>query len=146
VITAEIDPLRDEGEAYANRLREAGVAVTSTRYMAVTHEFFGMTAVVDKAKQAVMEAAMGLRAAFGSAPAPAADTAQVPNVVGLSMEDAGVQIEAAGLFVSYNDMQGREKLGELFDRVAAGTVVSSLPAPGASVPRGSGVTLGVRAP
>jgi acetyl esterase len=144
VITAEIDPLRDEGEAYANRLREAGVAVTSTRYMGVAHEFFGMAAVLDKAKQAVMEAAMGLRAAYGTA--PAMNMAQVPNVIGLSMADAQVQIENAGLAVSYNDMQGREKLGDLFDQVAPGTVVSSLPAPSAAVARGSGVTLGVRAP
>jgi beta-lactam-binding protein with PASTA domain len=102
--------------------------------------------VVDKAKQAVMEAAMALRMAFGTASAPAAGTVQLPNVVGLSMADAKALIDAAGLFVSYNDLQSREKLGGLFDQVAGGTVVSSLPAPGASVPRGSGVMLGVRAP
>ncbi len=66
VITAEVDPLRDEGEAYAKRLGEAGVAVTSTRYAGVTHEFFGLAGVVDKAKQAVAEAAAGLKTAFGS--------------------------------------------------------------------------------
>lgn len=57
VITADIDPLRDEGQAYAQRLREAGVAVAATNYTNVTHEFFGMAAVVDKAKQAVQQAA-----------------------------------------------------------------------------------------
>nr|MDQ2997495.1 alpha/beta hydrolase [Chloroflexota bacterium] len=65
VITAEVDPLRDEGEAYAERLKAAGIPATLTRYMGVTHEFFSMAGVIDKAKQAVMEAAGGLRSAFG---------------------------------------------------------------------------------
>ena len=66
VILAQIDPLRSEGEAYAGRLREAGIAVTSTVYEGVTHEFFTMSAVVDKAQQAVAEAAAGLKSAFGT--------------------------------------------------------------------------------
>lgn len=65
VITADIDPLRSEGQAYAQRLSEAGIAVGATNYTNVTHEFFGMGAVVDKAKQAVSEAATGLRSGFG---------------------------------------------------------------------------------
>jgi acetyl esterase len=65
VITAEVDPLRDEGEAYAMRLKEAGINTTLTRYTGVTHEFFGMPAIVDKAKQAVGEAAGALKTAFG---------------------------------------------------------------------------------
>lgn len=64
VITADIDPLRSEGQAYADRLREAGSAVKFTNYTNVTHEFFGMGAVLDKAKQAVGEAAAGLRSGF----------------------------------------------------------------------------------
>lgn len=65
VITADIDPLRSEGQAYAQRLREAGATVRATNYTNVTHEFFGMGAVVNKAKQAVSEAAAGLRSGFG---------------------------------------------------------------------------------
>lgn len=64
IINAEIDPLRSEGEAYAEKLRAAGVAVDQTTYMGVTHEFFGMGAVVDKANQAVAQAAAGLQRGF----------------------------------------------------------------------------------
>lgn len=67
VILAQIDPLRSEGEAYAGRLREAGIAATSTVYAGVTHEFFTMSGVIDKAKQAVAEAAAGLKKAYGTA-------------------------------------------------------------------------------
>jgi acetyl esterase len=61
VITAEYDPLRDEGEAYAGRLREFGVAVQSTRYEGVAHEFFGLAGVVDKADRAVAETARWMK-------------------------------------------------------------------------------------
>ena len=64
VITAEFDPLRDEGEAYAKRLTDAGIAVQCTRYEGVTHEFFGLSGVVGKAKDAVEEAAAWLRLRF----------------------------------------------------------------------------------
>ena len=64
VITAQIDPLRSEGEEYADNLREAGVAVNYRNYDGVTHEFFGMGAVLDKAREAQQFAAEGLRQAF----------------------------------------------------------------------------------
>ncbi len=64
VILDEIDPLRSEGEAYAEKLEAAGVPVTATCYKGVTHEFFGMAAGVPEAKQAVEEAAGGLRMTF----------------------------------------------------------------------------------
>ena len=66
VITADIDPLRSEGAAYVQKLMDAGVVVDYRNYPGVTHEFFGMGAVLDDAKQAVAQAALGLRKAFGN--------------------------------------------------------------------------------
>jgi acetyl esterase len=66
VITAQIDPLRSEGQALADRLKDAGVAVDYKNYDGVTHEFFGMGAVVDAAKQAEQQAGEGLRRGFGN--------------------------------------------------------------------------------
>ncbi len=64
IIAAEIDPLRTEGMQYADKLKAAGVPVTYQMYKGVTHEFFGMGAVVDEAKQAEQLAADGLKGAF----------------------------------------------------------------------------------
>jgi acetyl esterase len=68
VITAEYDPLCDEGEAYARRLQAAGVRTTYSRYGGMTHGFFGMSAVLDKGKQALAEACTALRQTFAAKP------------------------------------------------------------------------------
>jgi acetyl esterase len=66
LITAEIDPLRSEGQEYASRLKESGVSVMHMDYPGVTHEFFGTGPVVDKANNAVEFAGSGLRSSFGA--------------------------------------------------------------------------------
>ena len=64
VITAEFDPLRDEGETYAKNLEAAGVPTTCTRYDGMIHGFFAMSGAVDKAGQAVSQAAAAMKEAF----------------------------------------------------------------------------------
>ena len=64
IITAEIDPLRSEGEALGKKLEEAGVKVHAKNYEGVTHEFFGMGTVVGDAKAAESAVADDLKDAL----------------------------------------------------------------------------------
>ncbi len=68
VITAEADVLRDEGEAYANKLRAAGVPVVATRYQGIIHDFVMLNALrgTDAADAAISQAADYLRRALHS--------------------------------------------------------------------------------
>jgi acetyl esterase/lipase len=68
VITGEADVLRDEGEAYAAKLRAAGVAVTTVRYAGITHDFVMLNALrgTQAAEGAISQAIAALRAALSS--------------------------------------------------------------------------------
>jgi acetyl esterase len=61
VITAECDTLRDEGEAYARRLAEAGVEVTCTRYAGMVHPFFSLPGAIGGGRRAVEQFAAAVR-------------------------------------------------------------------------------------
>ena len=64
VVTAEYDPLRDEGEFYAEKLRAAGVPTHTTRYEGVNHGFMFWVGIVDKADAAMDESCEWLRSVF----------------------------------------------------------------------------------
>jgi acetyl esterase len=55
IITAELDPLRDEGEAYGEKLKKSGVKVITTRYNGVSHGFVSMDSITQKADKALKE-------------------------------------------------------------------------------------------
>ncbi|MCL7376903.1 alpha/beta hydrolase [Streptomyces sp. 35G-GA-8] len=70
IITAEADVLRDEGEAYANKLRQAGVAVTAVRFQGIIHDFVMLDALrgTHAAEAAITLAVTTLRTALHTAP------------------------------------------------------------------------------
>ncbi len=64
VITAGLDPLRDEGELYASRLRDSGVPVTAKRFEGQIHGFISMGKIIEDAHVAVRDVAAELRKSF----------------------------------------------------------------------------------
>jgi acetyl esterase len=69
IITAEADPVRDEGEAYASRLREAGVDACAVRYLGTVHDFVSLTVLqtMPAARAAITHGANFLREALAPA-------------------------------------------------------------------------------
>ena len=67
VITAEFDPLRDEGEFYAEKLHAADVPTTLSRYDGMVHGFFAMSGILDGGKKAMAEASAWLAEIFRDA-------------------------------------------------------------------------------
>jgi serine/threonine-protein kinase len=134
------------------------LAQTRLSYAQTTLQALGLSAeLIEEASTSVAEGFVIRQVPGGGVRLQPGDTVQLivsvgdkvrmPRVVGLSEQAARERIEqAGGLFVSYVDVQGRDKLGALFDEVAPGTVVSCIPTEGDWLSRGTGVTLGVRAP
>jgi acetyl esterase len=71
VITAEYDPLRDEGIAYAERLRTAGVPVTHRHYEDMFHDFFSFVNLIDAGNEAVERVGAEIRALVANLGVPA---------------------------------------------------------------------------
>ena len=65
LITAEYDPLRDEGAAYGKKLQEAGVRVVHSDYPGLIHGFFSLGQVFSQTGQLYAQIAAELRTAFG---------------------------------------------------------------------------------
>jgi acetyl esterase len=64
LMTAEFDPLRDEGRAYADRLQASGTPVTYREYAGMVHGFVTSAGVLDVGKEAIRDACGELRSAF----------------------------------------------------------------------------------
>jgi acetyl esterase len=64
IVAAECDPLHLQSEAYAERLRAAGVAVELVEYAGMIHGFFGLDMLFDAATEAMADAGAALRQAF----------------------------------------------------------------------------------
>lgn len=66
IITAQYDPLRDEGEAYGEALRAAGNTVTVRRYETMGHVFVQLAGMIEQGREAITEVATALRLAYGT--------------------------------------------------------------------------------
>jgi acetyl esterase len=64
VITAECDPLRDQGEAYARKLEAAGVRVELKRYEGMIHPFLSLAGIITAGKTAIADAAAAVKGAL----------------------------------------------------------------------------------
>ena len=62
--TAELDPLRDEGKAYADRLERAGVEVRHTCHAGMIHHFYGMASLIPYAREAIAQIGGEVKAAL----------------------------------------------------------------------------------
>ena len=97
VLTAECDPLRDQGEAYAQKLREAGVAVTLMRHDGMIHPFFSLAGIIDGGRSAIADAAAALKAAASPLSVRLLPVGAFPGAIGSE------KIPLRPLFVAVSD-------------------------------------------
>jgi uncharacterized zinc-type alcohol dehydrogenase-like protein len=116
IINAEIDPLRSDGEMLEAALKEAGVEVERKVYSGVTHEFFGMAAVLAKARDAQQFAGERLKRAFRRAPRRTF-SAVLPRARASGAGPATAKLKAVGYAAkhSFSDLKRFQ-----FERDAAG--------------------------
>jgi acetyl esterase len=95
LVTAGFDPLRDEGEAYALRMREAGTAVALRRHPGLIHAFANDFGVCPSARAALSEAAGALRMGLAASDARGA-AAGVAGGAGEVVDASGTVTEGAG--------------------------------------------------
>ncbi len=105
IINAEIDPLRAEGEDLAGRLRAEGIDVEQRTFPGVTHEFFGMAALLEQAVAAQDLAADRLKSAFSGSmgmmmPEPAMPGMRIEG--GLRGPESMLHDEAADVYLVSN--------------------------------------------
>lgn len=72
IVTAEFDPLRDEGEAYGEKLRQGGVPVKVRRYDGMIHGFLSLSGVVTRGQEGLREIGADLREIVGVISTPVA--------------------------------------------------------------------------
>lgn len=94
IITAEFDPLRDEGEAYARRLAESGVPVRAQRYNGVMHGFISFFEVMDVGKHGLQQTSYFLKQVLHEETVPAQDTFTVTIIDQPSEKKFREQVEA----------------------------------------------------
>ena len=132
IVTAEYDALCLDGEAYAARLREAGVPVTLSQYDGMVHGFFTAAGVFDDAQRAVDEAGAALREAFASVPAEEASmTATIRSVrVGdVSLEIAEAGVGGRPLLMVHGFTGAKEDFADFFDQLADARLARRRPRP-----------------
>ncbi|ADU30217.1 alpha/beta hydrolase [Evansella cellulosilytica] len=108
IITAEFDPLRDEGELYAERLAQFNVPVTATRYEGVMHGFISLYEVMHSGQYGLREVSQFLRHANQDALiTPAPYSLQIKNVPhGIDRAQDQVEAFAIGAYLLYKTVLG----------------------------------------